>query len=277
MNVLGEGRIKEAASYVKEIGIKNVEVKRSGESTEKIVENKIILAKGLVEGKKLDLSVMPLSSLLAASKARRLGPLSWWSRFNGGDNDYQFAIIDLKGKLHFIADIRWANGILVKDLLSVLQSWHVSFESVNLYGIAGSLTSEIGPDTLVVPAGGHVHSLDPEHREPVHITNGIKLPGATLVMNHGNVSSILEETDQAVRELRLSKKVSVVEMEAYHLLQKLESMEYTGTVKIVFKIHDVVTSPKKNISVAVGEKKGWANEIIGFRKRLHFSPDSPFI
>ena len=67
-------------------------------------------------------------------------------------------------------------------------------------------------------------------------------------MDHGNVSSILEETDDGVRNLLLRKKIHVVEMEAYHLVKKLESMKYAGKLKIVFKIHDVVTSETENMS-----------------------------
>lgn len=247
INILGDGRLKEAKSYLKEIGIKTGEIVDSGIKTDDIIKEKIKCAEIYIANKEVSLSIMPLSTIAQAKgKVKEI----IWSNYIGGDSDYQFEIIHCyKGKTHFIADIKWANGILVENLIQVLNDWKVRFESINLFGIAGSLIPILGPNTLVVPRG-EIHSLDPDYDEPVSIPwNNAFIPGAMLTMDHGNVSSILEETDDGVRNLLLRKKIHVVEMEAYHLVKKLESMKYTGKLKIVFKIHDVVTSETENISI----------------------------
>lgn len=262
VKIIGEGRLKEVKSYLEKVGIGNIVVVGSGEKDKTWIAKKIAPAKSLIENKGIDLSVMPVSTI--ASDTDQTGIL-WSGHMYGTDRDYQFEIITRKGKIHFVADIRWANGVLVKSLLRVLQDWNVTLNAVNLYGIAGSLIPAIPPGSMVVPRG-EIHSLDPEHADkPVRIPgNDAFIPGSVLTMDHGNVSSILEETSEGVKQLLLYRNIHVVEMEAYHLVKELNRMDYTGTLKIVFKIHDVVTSPQENISIPVPQN---AQTLVAKRER----------
>ncbi len=254
-HIVGTGRLKEAESYLKELGLENIRTIDCGSDPNEIVKHKLERAYEYINGKNVSLSIMPLSTLAVANRRKDVEMV--WSNRIGGDPDYQFEVVRVKkDQIHFVADIKWANGILVKELLDVLDGWGVTFSSVNLFGIAGSLVPVLGPDTMVVPRG-EIHSLDQHHAEPVSIPwNDVFIPGSMLTMDHGNVSSILEENAVGVKKLLDEKQIHVVEMEAYHLVRKLEEMEYTGKLKIVFKIHDVVTSETQNISISPPQNHG---------------------
>lgn len=101
---------------------------------------------------------------------------------------------------------------------------------------------------MVIPRG-RIYSLSPQHLEEVIIPrNDTEISEAMFVMDHGHVTSVLQEDNASIRNLLEVKKIHTLEMEAYHVIKKLTEMGYSGTINMVFTVSDIITSPQENIT-----------------------------
>lgn len=184
------------------------------------------------------LSILPLSLVhpVLLEHRKRLKVLA---------QDLRFVAFVVDGSVQLAVEIAWANADLAGVLLDVLHERGVPLSAVNLHGICGSLDEKLGPGALVRPQG----KVYPERGgAPLELRNRSTVEAAAEVA-HGHVENVLHETPAQVEEfLRLG--VRTVEMEAYHVLRRLHQRGFTGTVRMVFSVIDVVTSDKQNLTEA---------------------------
>jgi hypothetical protein len=253
INLVSDSRLQELLHYLSAIGIKRerIHVSKSKVDTQKLIAEQIGPALAQIKGQDIDVSAMPISivgqllrehqnQVQVIATNTRSGPLYLVP--------YPYYLLSVNGNLHLVVDIKWANGEIVKDALEAVKQYAKSIKAVNLHGIAGSLNEDLKRNTLVMPQGGMVHSVLPGNK-PVEIGKNVNpepVEGVKVTVNHGHVTNILQEDDKTIKQLQ--KQTATVEMEAHPLLQKLEEMKFTGTVRIIFTISDIVTSPEHNIT-----------------------------
>lgn len=245
VNLLGEGRLEELKSYLRAVGAPPVEF--APETPTSVVQHLGASLRMSAWPKSFHLSVMPISIL------NQVDLRSVVFRIDGRETRYPFACLQVINQgaqptNHIVCGIHWANGMVVEHLLQAIDVYGRQLESVNLHGICGSLTPALARGQMVAPLGS-VHSLSPEHPEIVHIRhNDIRIHGATFVMDHGHVTTILQETDENIMRLLHQQEIQTLEMEAYHLVKGMEATRYNGPVKIIFTISDIMTSPYENLN-----------------------------
>jgi hypothetical protein len=253
VKVLGAGRETELRSYLAMVGVTNVVL--ANESATDVREHLRAALKMDHWPKNIHLSIMPLSILRQLDYSKVSNP-----RGNPFDR-YGYQILTVlaerqtKGptdereadQQHVVCDIVWANGAVVEHLLHAIHAKGIRLESANLHGICGALTWALRRGDMVVPRG-RIESLSPEHRDgPFIPRNDVSIPGGTYVMDHGHVTTIMQEDDASLAFLLNEAEVHTVEMEAYHFVKGLEAMGHLGQIKIVFTVSDVMTSPHENL------------------------------
>lgn len=242
VNILGRGREVELRSYLDMVGRFNV-VEADETKTDVASYLKTALGIGMWP-RQLNLSVMPISILDQIDPASVGGMLfrNWGAPYPMG-----WFTVKETGAFHVVCDIRWANGAVVEELLAAIASQGIELESANLHGICGALTPALRRGDLVAPMG-EIESLSPDHADRPWIrSNDVSIPGATYVMSHGHVSTIMEEDDESLARLLQDREVQTLEMEAYHFIRGLEAMGHRGYVRVVFTVSDVMTSPYENL------------------------------
>lgn len=260
IKIHGMGRAKEAESYLQRLTLAEIEIIHGDNKDEEIIESRLggKTMYRLNYLSSVHLIIMPLSTLGQLDK--RKYNIDWIQT----EYPHEWIVCLETNETYFVADIKWANGSLVTALINVLNQ-HCEISSVDLYGTAGSLNPEIGPGTLVTPQGPF-HSIDTEYRGNPQDTENVAVGvnGFCRTNGHGNVSSILDEDDLGVRDL-VDMGVDTVDMEGYHLVRKLNEMKEEGKeipLRMIFRIHDVVTSEDENIT-----KPREQNEIT-WRKKI---------
>lgn len=150
-------------------------------------------------------------------------------------------IVEVLGKKHLLMSIMGTHGDLSGHVTAYVLQNQPHIVRVNLYGSTGSLTKELGLNSLVLPHKTII-SIEADRPKPAPLQNLANLNAKQV--QHGNVSTLLREHQANIRWLQ-KKGVHTIDMEAYHMARAVNEATDKGKVvelRIVLRVSDIVTS-----------------------------------
>lgn len=163
-----------------------------------------------------------------------------WSYSTENPDLLPHRIVQVGGKKHLIIHIGGAHGDLAYHAVRHILAKKPGLARVNVYGSAGSLSTQIAPDTFIRPVG-IIRSLEAD-RGDVPIDNRAVLDGA-IAVRHANVSTLLREHRTGLQRLAALPADSV-DIESYHVARAVSEAGRPIDLRAILRISDVATSPE---------------------------------
>lgn len=171
-------------------------------------------------------------------------------------------IVEVFGKKHLLMSIMGVHGDLSGHVTAYVLQNQPHIARVNLYGSTGSLTKQLGLNSLVLPHKTII-SLEADRPEPAPLQNLANLNAKQVL--HGNVSTLLREHQANINWLQ-EKGVYTIDMEAYHIARAVNEATNQGKVvelRIVLRVSDIVTSKELGV-----QRNRSFDEAVDFSRHL---------